>query len=73
MQADMRDVAFYFKKKSGLPKLTDSGLADAVIGGEGSNATVVLVSAGKDRSSVLKVQEVNVKVNTLKFSIRDSM
>lgn len=34
MQADMRDVAIYFRKKTGL-KLTDSGLADVVIGGEG--------------------------------------
>jgi hypothetical protein len=35
MQADMRDVAFYFRKKTGIPKLTDSGLADVVLGGEG--------------------------------------
>jgi hypothetical protein len=35
IQADMRDVAFYFKKKSGIPKLSDSGLADVTIGGEG--------------------------------------
>jgi hypothetical protein len=34
MQADMRDVAFYFRKKSGI-KMTDSGLADVVLGGEG--------------------------------------
>ncbi|KAF9457296.1 hypothetical protein BDZ94DRAFT_1326382 [Collybia nuda] len=72
MQADMRDVAFYFKKKTGVPKLTDSGLADVVLGGEGLTATVVLVSAGKDRSSVFKVHDVHVKVDTLKFSIRDS-
>jgi hypothetical protein len=25
MQADMRDVAFYFRSKKGIPKLTDSG------------------------------------------------
>jgi hypothetical protein len=31
-----------------------------------------LVSAGKDRSSVFKVEDVHVKVDTLKFSIRDS-
>ena len=33
MQADMRDVAFYFRKKSGI-KMTDSGLADVVLGRE---------------------------------------
>jgi hypothetical protein len=35
VQADMRDVAFYFRRKSGIPKLTDSGLADVLLGGQG--------------------------------------
>jgi len=35
MQADMRDVAFYYHKKTGLPKMKDSGLADVLLGGEG--------------------------------------
>jgi hypothetical protein len=34
MQADMRDVAFYFRKKTGI-KMSDSGLADVVLGREG--------------------------------------
>ncbi|KAI0654930.1 hypothetical protein C8Q70DRAFT_924907 [Cubamyces menziesii] len=72
IQADMRDVAFYFKKKSGFPKLSDSGLADVLLGGEGLTITAHVVSADKDRSSVFKVKNVHVKVATLKFSIRDS-
>ena len=35
IQADMRDVAFYFRKKTGIPKMVDSGLADVLLGGEG--------------------------------------
>jgi Family of unknown function (DUF5923)/Protein of unknown function (DUF4449) len=88
IQADMRDVAFYFRKKSGIPKLSDSGVADVLLGGQGltvrrlgslpvfvliaSQATVHLVSADKDKSSVFIVKAVRVKVDTLKFSIRDS-
>ncbi|KAF8639373.1 hypothetical protein AX17_001529 [Amanita inopinata Kibby_2008] len=73
MQADMRDVAFYFKKKTGIPKMSDSGLADVILGGNGLHATVVLVGTNrKDKSSVFRVHEVNVKVDSLKFSIRDS-
>ena len=34
MQADMRDIAFYFRKRTGL-KWKDSGLADVVLGGNG--------------------------------------
>src|SRR5712671_926919 len=37
-----------------------------------SQATVHLVSADKDKSSVFKVKSVRVKVDSLKFSIRDS-
>jgi hypothetical protein len=72
VQADMRDVAFFFHKKTGFPKVMDSGMADVVIGGPGLTAVVHLVYAGKDRSSVFKVKDVHVKVGSLKFSIRDS-
>ncbi|KAI4527265.1 hypothetical protein GGG16DRAFT_114215 [Schizophyllum commune] len=71
IQADMRDVAFYFRKKTGMPKISDSGLADIVLGGQGVTATVHL-SSTKDTSSVFKVKNVKVNVDTLKFSIRDS-
>jgi len=72
VQADMRDVAVYFRRKAGIGKITDSGLADVILGGEGLSATVHLVSAGKDKSSVFKVKSVNCKIDSLKFSIRDS-
>jgi hypothetical protein len=38
MQADMRDVTFYIRKKTGI-KMTDSGLADVAVGGEGLTAS----------------------------------
>lgn len=72
MQADMRDVAFYYHKKTGLPKMKDSGLADVLVGGEGVSASVTLSSTTKDKSSVFRVDDVTVKVDSLKFSIRDS-
>ena len=72
IQADMKDVAFYFRKKQGVPKLSDSGLADVLVGGHGLSITAHVASAEKDRTSVFKVKDVHVKVDTLKFSIRDS-
>jgi Protein of unknown function (DUF4449)/Family of unknown function (DUF5923) len=78
------------RRKSGIPKLSDSGLADVVVGGEGVNVSVGfnvvgitilltaeqvtahIVSSAKDKSSVFKVKSVHVKVDHLKFSIRDS-
>ncbi|OAX34933.1 hypothetical protein K503DRAFT_774020 [Rhizopogon vinicolor AM-OR11-026] len=72
IQADMRDVALYFRKKTGFPKLRDSGIADVILGGQGLTVMIHLVSSDKDRSSVFKVKDVHVKVDTLKFSIRDA-
>jgi hypothetical protein len=72
IQADMRDVAVYFRKKTGLIKLRDSGLADVILGGQGLSVIIHLVSSDKDRSSVFKVKDVHVKVDSLKFSIRDA-
>ena len=73
IQADMRDVAFYFKKKTGLPKIKDSGLADVLLGGDGLTVTLHVTSTpSSDKQSLFRVKDVHVKISTLKFSIRDS-
>ncbi|KAJ2922652.1 hypothetical protein H1R20_g14446, partial [Candolleomyces eurysporus] len=73
IQADMRDVAFYYRKKHGIPRIKDSGLADVLLGGSGLTVHVTLVSSPpSDKSSVFRVHDVNVKIDSLKFSIRDS-
>jgi Family of unknown function (DUF5923) len=41
MQADMKNVAFYNCKKAGIPKMSDSGLADVLLGGEGGEGLSV--------------------------------
>lgn len=43
IQADMRDVAFYYHKKTGLPKMKDSGIADVLLGGEGLAVCLLIV------------------------------
>ncbi|EGG07712.1 uncharacterized protein MELLADRAFT_48043 [Melampsora larici-populina 98AG31] len=71
IQADLRDVAFYVHKKSGFPKIKDSGLADVVISGNGVSGKVHIESStAKDR--VFTVKEVKVKVDKLSFGIRDT-
>ncbi|KAJ7583040.1 hypothetical protein C8J56DRAFT_865456 [Mycena floridula] len=72
IQADLKDVAFYFERKTGIKIMKkDSGLADVVIGGEGVNVTIHLVSSN-DPSSYFEVKNINVKIDSLKFAIRDS-
>ncbi|RXW16253.1 hypothetical protein EST38_g9601 [Candolleomyces aberdarensis] len=72
IQADMRDVAFYYGKH-GIPRIKDSDLADVLLGGSGLTAHVTLVSLPpSDKSSVFRMHGRNVKIDSLKFSIRDS-
>ncbi|GJJ13079.1 hypothetical protein Clacol_007329 [Clathrus columnatus] len=72
IQVDIRDVMFYFNKKTGFPKIKDSGIADVLIGGNGITTTIHLMTAQNDSGSLFDVQNVNVKIDHLKFSIRDS-
>ncbi|KAF4574250.1 hypothetical protein EYR40_006036 [Pleurotus pulmonarius] len=74
MQVDMRDVAFWYKKKGGMgPNMSDSGLADVLIGGKGLQVDIHIVTTDKrDKGRIIKVKDVNVKMDSLKFSIRGS-
>ncbi|GAA6063477.1 hypothetical protein JCM10212_006339 [Sporobolomyces blumeae] len=71
VQTDLKDVAFYIKKKTGFPKLTDSGYADVFLGGKGLSGKIHLESTGR-RDHAFKVVEVKVKIDKLKFAVRDS-
>ncbi|KZW03262.1 hypothetical protein EXIGLDRAFT_759133 [Exidia glandulosa HHB12029] len=73
IQADLRDVAFYYNKKQGFPKIRDQGLADVFLGGQGISVKVTLASADpSDHTSIFKVKNVSVKVDALKFAIKDA-
>lgn len=64
VQADLRDVAFYFKKKTGFPRLQDQGLADVVIGGKGIHGSIKLETTPHS-SHVFKVDHVDINVSLL--------
>ncbi|GAA5879129.1 hypothetical protein JCM16303_001308 [Sporobolomyces ruberrimus] len=71
VQTDLKDVAFYIKKKTGFPKLTDSGYADVFLGGKGLSGKIHLESTGR-RDHAFKVVEVKIKIDKLKFAVRES-
>lgn len=71
IQADLRDVIFQFRRKSGWPKLKDAGVADVLIGGKGISVKVTLETNNK-RDSTFTVKDIDVDIDTLKFAIRDS-
>lgn len=71
VQCDLKDVAFYIKKKTGFPKISDSGYADVFLGGKGLSGKVHLESTGR-RDHAFKVVEVKIKIDKLKFAVRDA-
>lgn len=72
IQADLRDVAFYFRRKV-TPKISDSGLADIVLGGKGLTVTAHIRSApSSDKLSVFYVKDVEAKLGDINVAIRDS-
>lgn len=72
IQADIRDVRFSFRRKTGWPKIKDHGLADVILAGKGMSIDVELESVEKRRDSVVRVNHVHTSIDTLQFSIRDS-
>lgn len=71
VQADIRDVGFYFKKKSGFPRLSDSGLADVQISGKGIYGDIHLTT-NTELGSIFRVKDVTINIDKLDFKIRDS-
>lgn len=41
IQADMRDVRFVYRKKTGVVRMHDEGVADVLLGGSGISASVL--------------------------------
>ncbi|KAL7423409.1 hypothetical protein Q5752_000989 [Cryptotrichosporon argae] len=72
IQADIRDVQFSFRKHSGFPKISDHGLADVVISGQGISVDIEIETVENKRDSVFKVNAVNTKIDNLAFALRQT-
>lgn len=72
MLADMRKIPFYFHKKTGMSKISDSGIAEILLCGQGLSITAHIVSVDRDQTLVFRIKDVQTSIQTLKFAIRDS-
>ena len=73
IQCDLKDVAYYIKKKQGFPSIKDTGVMDILLGGQGLSFTMKLGTAlPKDRNRIFKVESVNVKIKNLKIVLKKS-
>ncbi|OKL55884.1 hypothetical protein UA08_08946 [Talaromyces atroroseus] len=73
IQADVRDVNYYIKKKQGFPSLTDTGVMDVLLGGQGFTFRLAASKAQEnDRSNVFKLDSVKVNVKNLDIKLKKS-
>jgi hypothetical protein len=73
IQMDLRDVAYYVKKKQGFPSLTDKGVMDIFLAGDGFSFKLAARNAQKaDRTHFVVVDNVSVNVKNLSIKIKQS-
>lgn len=73
VQMDLRDVSFYVKKKQGFPSITDQGVMDILLAGEGFGFTLKMSSADKkDSQNFFKVDKVDVNISNMKLKVKKS-
>ncbi|KAJ4505120.1 hypothetical protein HRR83_005901 [Exophiala dermatitidis] len=73
IQMDLRDVAYYVKKKQGFPSITDKGVMDIFLGGEGFSFKIAARNAQKtDRTHFVAVDKVDVTIKHLNIKLKQS-
>lgn len=73
VQMDLRDVAYYVKKKEGFPGVTDRGVMDVFLGGSGLSFKVAMETADpSDKHHFFKINSVNVELKNLNIKLKQS-
>ncbi|KAL9086508.1 MAG: hypothetical protein Q9165_007124 [Trypethelium subeluteriae] len=74
VQMDLRvDVSYYVKKKQGFPSITDKGVMDIFMGGQGFSFKVEMETAdSKDQHHFFKVNKVTVDIKNLDIKLKQS-
>jgi hypothetical protein len=73
IQMDLRDVAYYVKKKQGFPGVTDKGVMDVFLGGTGLSFKVAMETADKsDKQHFFKISKVSVELKNLNIKLKQS-
>ncbi|BDD58509.1 hypothetical protein MPDQ_002562 [Monascus purpureus] len=73
VQADFRDVSYFIKKKHGFPSLSDMGVLDILLGGEGFSFKIMASNAKEDNQGhFFTVDDVSVKIRDLRIKVRKS-
>jgi hypothetical protein len=74
IQLDLRDVSYYIKRKRGFPSISDTGVANLLLAGEGFTFRLRLSSSTdeadkKPRTSFFQVDKVDVTIHNLQVKL----
>ena len=73
IQLDLRDIHYYIKKKEGFPSITDNGIMDVLLGGEGLSFKLTAANAQKeDKRHFFKLEDVKVDVHHMDIKLKKS-
>lgn len=73
IQLDLRDVSYYIKKKQGFPSITDTGVMDIFLGGEGLSFKIAASTVQKnDKQHFVKLEKVSVNIKNMDIKLRKS-
>ncbi|KAF2453581.1 hypothetical protein BDY21DRAFT_355400 [Lineolata rhizophorae] len=72
-QMDLKDVSYYVKKKQGFPSITDTGVMDVFMGGQGFSFKIEMENSDKkDKTHFFKVNKVDVDIKDFKIKVKQS-
>jgi len=73
IQCDLKDVAYWINKKQGFPSISDTGVMDVLLGGEGMSFDMRLVNADNRHSTrIFKVESLTVRLKNLNITLKKS-
>ncbi|GJN70050.1 hypothetical protein PLICBS_004102 [Purpureocillium lilacinum] len=73
VQMDLRDVSFHVKRKKGLPAISDTGVADILLPGNGLSFRMKVSTAHKwDSQNYFQVDKVDVDFKGLRIKVKKS-
>ncbi|RGP75789.1 hypothetical protein FLONG3_5546 [Fusarium longipes] len=73
IQMDLRDVSYHVKRKQGFPSITDTGVIDIVLPGDGFSFKMKVSTADKkDRQNYFKVEKVDVDFAKIQIKVKKS-
>ncbi|ROT42030.1 hypothetical protein SODALDRAFT_303031 [Sodiomyces alkalinus F11] len=73
IQMDLRDVSYHIKRKEGFPSITDTGVADFLLAGEGLTFEMKCATADKlDSQNFFKIEKVDVEIKHMNVKLKQS-